>query len=63
MATYGGQFTFTLSPLYRGAENYLFYAPPRPELAFPLADGGLSWGIETWLRLWQPTVFNTPNKG
>ncbi len=29
---------------------------------FKLRMVELAWRIETCLRLWQPTVFNTPNK-
>ncbi|WMO55881.1 hypothetical protein PCS78_25195 (plasmid) [Escherichia coli] len=42
--------------------NYYSYAPAGPEWEFPLADAEQSWRIETCLKLWQPTVFNTPNK-
>ena len=42
--------------------NYYSYAPAGPEWEFPLADVEQSWRIETCLKLWLPTVFNTPNK-
>ncbi|EAQ5507457.1 hypothetical protein ED202_23155 [Escherichia coli] len=42
--------------------NYYSYAPAGPEWEFPLADAEQSWRIETCLKLWLPTVFNTPNK-